>query len=344
MMRGNYATLGDFVKEIERIEVTKQDYLPMHGQLKMPYDNSLEVAGIGVFTLNDVAHSQIADKFGVPKRYYDAMTAIPGLRSHNINSWLSLEPQKKKLVRTLDGKGRAFLADSFPPYDNFMVLQSFLPVVKDFADVQIVSSSLTEKKMYLQVIFPKIEAEVKKGDVVQAGMIISNSEVGLGAVDIRSVVWRLMCTNGMIGESVLSQYHVGRRIETEGFDIYAADTIKAELESFRLRLRDTLKAGLSEAAFHERVKKLAGATFDMVPNPFRAVENVTKRFGFTEVEKESIGAAFMLDQDMSRWGLANAVTSLAKTSTDADHQFDLERAGHDIIHLKPEEWKVIVEE
>lgn len=31
-------------------------------------------------------------------------------------------------------------------------------------------------------------------------------------------------------------------------------------------------------------------------------------------------------------------------SADADHQFDLERAGHDIIHLKPEEWKVIVEE
>lgn len=343
-MKGNYATLQEFVKEVERVEMTKQDFLPTHNQIKMPYDNSLEVSGVGVFQLNDVAHAQVAEKFSIPKRYYDQMASIPGLRSHNVNSWLAQEPAKKKLLRTLDGKGRAFLADSFPPYDNFMVLSSFMPVVKDFAEVQIMSSSLTEKKMYLQVVFPKIEGEVKKGDVVRAGMIISNSEVGLGAVDIRSVIWRLVCGNGMIGESILKQYHVGRGIEAECFDIYASDTIKAELESFKLRLRDTLKAGLSEAAFHDRLKKLTGATMDVIPNPFRAVENVTKRFGFTEVEKESMAASFMIEGDTSRWGLANAITSLAKSVPDADRQFDIERAGHDLIHLKPEEWKVIIEE
>jgi hypothetical protein len=36
--------------------------------------------------------------------------------------------------------------------------------------------------MYIKAICPRIQAEVKKGDIVQAGIAISNSEVGMGSV------------------------------------------------------------------------------------------------------------------------------------------------------------------
>ena len=50
------------------------------------------------------------------------------------------------------------------------------------------------------------------GDIVQAGVMISNSEVGLGAVSIQPLVYRLVCTNGMIVNDMGERrHHVGRQ-------------------------------------------------------------------------------------------------------------------------------------
>lgn len=38
--------------------------------------------------------------------------------------------------------------------------------------------------MYIKVVNPRLQQEVVPGDIVQAGVIISNSEVGLGSVNI----------------------------------------------------------------------------------------------------------------------------------------------------------------
>ena len=40
--------------------------------------------------------------------------------------------------------------------------------------------------------------DVVPGDTVQGGVIISNSEVGLGAVSVQPLLYRLVCTNGMV--------------------------------------------------------------------------------------------------------------------------------------------------
>lgn len=38
--------------------------------------------------------------------------------------------------------------------------------------------------MYIKVVTPRLSFEVKKGDIVQGGIVLSNSEVGEGAVKI----------------------------------------------------------------------------------------------------------------------------------------------------------------
>ena len=52
--------------------------------------------------------------------------------------------------------------------------------------------------MYIKVVNKRLEAEVVPGDIVQSGVIISNSEVGLGSVNIQPLVYRLVCSNGMV--------------------------------------------------------------------------------------------------------------------------------------------------
>lgn len=50
--------------------------------------------------------------------------------------------------------------------------------------IRIVSTELTDSRMYIKAINERLELEVKRGDVVQAGIAISNSEVGLGALKV----------------------------------------------------------------------------------------------------------------------------------------------------------------
>ena len=60
------------------------------------------------------------------------------------------------------------------------------------------SCQLTDSRMYIKVVNTRLEAEVVPGDIVQSGIIISNSEVGLGSVSIQPLVYRLVCSNGMV--------------------------------------------------------------------------------------------------------------------------------------------------
>jgi hypothetical protein len=61
-------------------------------------------------------------------------------------------------------------------------------------DIQFGSCELTEDYMYLKVVNPRLQDEVRPGDVVQAGVSISNSETGRGAVSVCPLVYRLVCT------------------------------------------------------------------------------------------------------------------------------------------------------
>ena len=93
-----------------------------------------------------IAHEQIADKLGIPQKYYDRMQQDnPQLLAANINSWFNREP-KKQLVRTIGGEARAFLSDSFRPLDNYDVATHLLPRLIELG-LEVVSSQITESRI-----------------------------------------------------------------------------------------------------------------------------------------------------------------------------------------------------
>lgn len=336
-MKGNIESFSALKAEVNRIREVKIDRLPKNKELAMDTDGTLNGIDIGV-----VAHQQISEKLGIPKKYYDRMLAVPDLRRANVNAWLDRQPDQKHLVRVLDNRVRAFLSDRFKPVDNWMIMDSFMPVLEKM-DVQVVSSSLTEIRMYLQVVFPGLSAEVTVGDIVQAGVILTNSETGCGAVDVSHVVWRLKCSNGMIGQSVLNKYHVGRRVgdNIQDYDIFQNDTIEAELLSFRKQLRDVLTYSLSQSFLDTQVEKMRKATEDVIEDSQTTVENVVKRFSFNENE----GSKILMNlghesgtKQPTRWDIANSVTALAHSTENPDRQFQFEKAGNDIIEMSKKEW------
>jgi hypothetical protein len=346
-MKGNFESLNALATRIEEIENKKEDYLISTNNLRMSDDVSLKLpdsANPLAFAINDLAQGQIVERMrsklpGIRKEYWDAMPALPGLRTYTVNRWLE-SVNEKRLIRTLEGSVRAFLSDSFKPWDNIDMLAGLLPVLEGKA-LQVKSSSLTERRMYLQLVFPSLTAEVKVGEPVRAGITISNSEVGSGAWDVRSFIEVLRCSNGMVAESLIRKYHVGRKTEDSDEGIFRSDTIESDIRTAKLQLRDVIENALKPEAFQKKIALLKDASSQEIAEPVKVCEKITKRFGFSDGQKNQILSNLIKGGDASRYGLSNAVTAMWKSEGNPDQAYELEKAGWDIIALSPSEWNEI---
>ena len=234
-------TLQELAMELDRQQAVKKDMIVDMGALSMDPGGTglaLQVTGGSMaaqYGINDIAHRQIGQTLKIPALYYDRMrTEYPELLAQNVNGWFARTPDTKRMLRTMDGTARALLSDRYRRIDNFEVASAVLPIISGMDGASVESCELTESRMYLKVVNPRVTAEVKKGDIVQAGIIISNSEVGMGSVNVSPLVYRLVCSNGMIAQDgAVRKYHVGRANEGgEDFSIYRNETIEADDKAF----------------------------------------------------------------------------------------------------------------
>ena len=146
--------------------------------------------------------------------------------------------------------------------------------------------------MYLKILSRRLEMEVVPGDYVQAGVVISNSEVGLGSVNVQPLVYRLVCTNGMIVNDMGERKnHVGRAAKAveDSFHIYSDETMEAEDKAFLLKLRDVTMAAIEEGRFAQVVGKLKeSAGIPITGKVTEVVELTGKTYGFNTDEQDSI--------------------------------------------------------
>lgn len=298
------------------------------------------------FTPSEVLHEQLSEKLQIPKKYYDRMkTEAPGLLAANVNQWLG-QSKDRRMVRTVGTTARALLSDRYRPLDNDMILESVLTVLSKQQSLTVLSSEITERRLYLQVVSPRLQGDVKVGDTVQAGLTISNSEVGLGSVRIEPLLYRLVCMNGCIMPTAMKRNHVGKQaVESDGYEFYRPETMIADNRAFLMKIEDTVKNAFDTLAFSESLKKLTITAGNKIEGkPLQdVIEDVTARFDFSKSESESILQNLINGADLSQWGLANAVTAMANTVQDYDRAVDFERIGGKIIDLTPNEWKVIAQ-
>jgi hypothetical protein len=341
-------SLVDLAKELERRNANKADYVTDTRKLTMEDDTTLSFQN-GVrhnLQANDVAHKQIAARLEIPAKYYDRMRAsAPAMLAKNVNHWLQGEPETR-MIRTLDGKVRAFLSDHYNRIENEDIAKAALPALLNQPGVQIVSSSITETRMYIKAVFTKVQGEVRKGDVVQAGVAISNSEVGLGAVNITPLIYRLVCTNGMIlQDSKYQARHVGGRVmETDDIrGMLTDETLKADDTAIMMKVRDVVAASFDEVRFARQLDLMRGATEQKLEgNPAEAVKLLAKKNNLNEFEEGGILRNLIEGADLSRWGLLNAITATAKEEVlSYDRATELETLGGTLLAMPQTDWRLL---
>ena len=206
-----------------------------------------------------------------------------------------------------------------------------------------VSCEVTENRLYLKIVNHRLEMAVAPGDYVQAGVLISNSEVGLGSVSVQPLVYRLVCTNGMIVNDMGERKnHVGRTAKAleDSFHIYSDETIEAEDKAFLLKLRDVTAAAIEESRFAQVVGRLKEAADVPITGKVPEVVELTGRsYGLNQDEQDSILQYLISGGNLSKYGLSNAITRASQEVESYDRATALEGIGWQVATMTGQQWK-----
>src|SRR6266851_4483397 len=347
-------TLVELAQEIQRQACAKADYVAPVQALSVSASGrtTLDVEDHGQYDITTTTHRQISGHLGIPADYYDRLQAgavelrdpyhpSRSLFEATVDALFQARPaDERRMVRTLDGSARAFLSDRYRPLDHDEILEQVLPALGEF-DLDWSQSSLevTEQRLYMKLVNPQVEADVAVGDPVQAGVLVTNSEIGMGSFSVTPLVFRLVCRNGMIRQDFAKRkYHTGARLGGEGdtYEYYRDDTVRARNEATVLEMRDLIRSALSEAVFGKIVDSLREAAgIRILGDPIKTVKQLQARFNLTNDERGSVLRALVEGGNLSMWGLANALTRIDEEAPTYDRATDLEMIGGQVLALPP---------
>jgi hypothetical protein len=287
-----------------------------------------------------LAHTQIADYVGIPQKYYKRMlAAAPELLAENIGRWLK-DKSGPRLLRSRVAESvalRAFLSKTYRMIDNAAICEAILPFLSQ-PGWSIKSATVNEEQFYIQAVTERVQGEVRKGDVVQAGVVIQNSEVGSARLRVSGLIYRLVCTNGMIVGNEFQRTHIGASGLDDFHDaveFFSDETRAADDAALLLKLRDAVVHAVDQANFDRAIEALRSASTVALPvEPFTAVDVTSKLYTFSDSESKSVLQHLLEGGDLTQYGLANAVTRSAQ-DVDYDRAIELEAVGGDIIARLP---------
>jgi hypothetical protein len=351
------ATLQETITELERQKANSYDLVvPTQSivatvnaeqntiNLDFPMaDGSFKSHGITQY-----CHGQIADKTGIPKRYYDRMLSEQklDLLTRNINTWM---PDKdKRLIRVLDNQARALLSDRYRILNNLDVLyasmEEFTKVQDQFRiSIEIQRTDLSETYLYLKAVSTNLYGLVtyykeRSPAKVYGGIVISNSEVGAGAFSVKPYMVLESSGNSIICEQSFRQVHLGRELDV-GFIDWSAETRSLEDKTIWSKIRDRILGTFNPKVFQAWLDEISQVAYIEVPLPTVAVDNVIRQFELPKTMKDTLINQFAKETP-TQWGLAMAVSSLAQQEKNYDDQIKLEEISSKI--LTPNATKTII--
>lgn len=353
-------SLVELATEMQRIQMNKKDIIVPTSSIIMSEAGKIEFESEDKsisekLELTSWSAGQVASFADVPKQYFDRLREEnPALLARNVNHGFSRkvkeEEVKSNLVRILDGKMRGFLSSRYRPLDGYDLLEATLPTLMGH-EFEILSSEVTDKRLYLKAVTRRVEGEVKKGDVVQYGVMISTSDVGAGALKVEPFFYRCVCDNGLVMESKFRKAHLGQNNAEAQIQEFLRDETKQQNDkAFYMTVVDYLEGTMRPDNFQRELQKMRDASEMKITNPNleKVIENAMKEVNVTGKDiKQGILHALASGNEgagLTKWGLVNSFTKHAHSDElSYDDATELERAGGKILDLSNSAWKRIAE-
>lgn len=299
-------------------------------------------------------------------------TNVP-LFDENLNSWMTHDKlaEKNVLVRILTGidpenpdvigQARAFLSDRFDgSKDNLPLLLAVLDGIRQAgirADQLDIKGDLTEDRMYMIVRAPEIHGfahELLQGyrspygnglgtahggldaenlPIIEAGLLIQNSETGGAALKITPRVVVRACSNGL-QQTVdsMRQVHLGAKLN-EGQVEWSTDTRRAANELARSQATDAVKSYLNVSYVEKVIERLTEDATTPIKEVKKTIEVVAKEQNYTEAEAESILGFFIDGGQRTAGGVMQAITAAVQQIDDPQRAYDIEATAVDAMKV-----------
>lgn len=313
----------------------------------------------GNYALTDIALGGVGAKLDIPVAYLRRMAHenVPAL-DYNVNTWLARD-DRRFLVRCLrddttggDGTARAFLSDRYLCIDNLDVLLAALDGIRQAGvAVEVASCDLTERRMYARFVSPEIKVmapqllknyrspfDGRRGSdlpVISGGFLLTNSETGYGRYTLAPWLRIEVCTNGQTVErGTRSRTHIGARIiDEDGIVNPSPETMRRLLELITSQTVDSVRAYLDVDFVTRAVRDLERAAGVKVTKPDTTIKVVSQRLRYSKEQQDAILAHFIQGADLSAGGIMQAVTSVARSITDADQAYRMESTAGQALRL-----------
>lgn len=348
--------LQELLEKVIADSNAKQDFIENTDNLRLHTDGCLDVLEREPFLatqtkesfkMTEQAHRQIAARLKIPQKHYlELWDRHPDLVCHTVNELFEREPETR-MLRTLNGKARAFLSNSYKRLDNDIVLQNTLPAMQKL-DCKILSSQVTDTKLYLKVLFPNTEVEIGTApdgspDIVHSGFILRNSEVGSGSLNITAFFYRTFCENGCHfgGEDMFNfkRTHIGSKITNVG-ELFSDTTRDTETRLIAQQCTDIIN-NLNNDLFLSKMANRLRALKDTnrATDPMETITVLSRDMGLRDAEARMALESFLVDGDFTQWGAMNAITNVANNEEISyDRATEIEAVGSKIIALPSNKW------
>lgn len=277
--------------------------------------------------LRELAFGQLCAKVGAPSGY---VCGLPAKLQVACMNWGLSQQKAPALLRLSGGEVRAVLSERYAAADDELLLDMVADTLDRTGfrdDVRVRATSFGPHTL-MRITVPGEGTPVKVGDVIEHGIDIGNSELGLRSVQVTPITYRLVCTNGMRAwrsEAALRMRHIG------------------DPNRLHEQLREAIPVAFAEA--RGDVERWGRAVHTLIDSAREDVE-MLRGFGLSTGEVQAVGrtlatnlhalpestgtvnVAELLRGPASVFDIANAITETAQAKESTAARLQLEEVGH----------------
>ena len=267
-----------------------------------PEDGRMVVEGER-YELEGQALDQVAARLHVPANYL--RRCPPELVAQNLNHWLERE-QGRVLVRFDGNRVRALLSERYQPLSHLEFVQELIRTCSEEAPVR---WERDPPRLALQVLRPAGER------ALLGGVSGQNSETGHCTVELNALVYRVVCTNGLIlgGGSVTV-----RRRHTR--------LAMATLDELRHTIAEAWPRALHHADRFDAMRQIRAIPVEPV------FQRINEHFGLGAEEVAAVEAAYRVEPGYTLFDVINAYTRAGNApDLSLDRRVELQTVGGRIL-------------
>jgi hypothetical protein len=214
----------------------------------------------------------------------------------------------------LRGKGewlRAFLSGKYVVYDNSQIAETAHALIEK-GDVMVKTFVLEETHLYLKIVSEEI---VDDASGLKAGVMIGNSEVGLGSVSVEPFIFRKPCTNDLIISQEKSFRHAH---------------IHFTASELTRRMAEGIAHAFKEAS--SALDVFLASRMEPVPDPVETIKRLALVLKLSQKFTDEVVSHFQAEPEASQFGVINAFTSAAQTLPSLQ-RIEVERYAGTLLHI-----------